>query len=620
MLSKKLTRVMVYAALLVAFIGLFFTVRHNRLSGVPLLLDQNIFDTNENHEFIVDVRFQKCPRGSQCQVSDKDLDLSLNVKWIRVPKNLYLQDRLRWDLGFSRYYLFMKTINLPELTKDVYLTEHFYKKPRYINQIAIFEEKDSSPENKDKIPARVINDFNRLGESFTEMILGGLSSTKNALWGRAEREIDAKALGVKIPTLQEAEKLGWHHIAHGLWVKYGVFDPNHTLQRLDILYGTDAVDPRADWFLIKKPLLLGSHQQYPTYITLQNPQLVHRGSSLKPPSLKIRSDGTFKILQVADLHFLTGVGVCRDPFPPESAKGCEADPRTLNFLEEVLKIEKPDLVVLTGDQVFGETSPDLLLSALKAYAPFVSHGIPFAVTLGNHDDEGLLGRWEMMEVARRLPYSLSRVGPEKVAGIGNYFITVAGAKLNNPAMLLWFLDTHKYSPNPKTNPGYDWLKDSQLDWLEELYDHLKPKIEKYLHIHLLMAFFHIPIPEFRNFGENNVVGSAKEGVTASTYNTGVRTVFAKMGVSVASVGHDHCNDYCLKDNHKESKMDHDMWLCYGGAAGEGGYGGYGGTPRRMRVFNIDTGRNRVSSWKWVEGEIDKGKIDEQVLVDGGKAV
>ena len=50
---------------------------------------------------------------------------------------------------------------------------------------------------------------------------------------------------------------------------------------------------------------------------------------------------------------VTGVGVCKDAidahgkYLPES----EADPLTVNFIGRILDVEKPDLVVLTGDQL-----------------------------------------------------------------------------------------------------------------------------------------------------------------------------------------------------------------------------------------------------------------------------
>ncbi|EGW33213.1 uncharacterized protein SPAPADRAFT_60541 [Spathaspora passalidarum NRRL Y-27907] len=335
----------------------------------------------------------------------------------------------------------------------------------------------------------------------------------------------------------------------------------------------------------------------------------------------MNSDDKFKILQVADLHFATGYGKCRDPVPASSSKGCKADERTLQFLEKVLDIEQPDFVVLTGDQVFGDEAPDAESAVFKALNPFIKRKIPFAVTMGNHDDEGSLSRKEMMSVSVDLPYSQAAVGPVEVDGIGNYVVTIAGgASKSTTALSLYFLDTHKYSTNPKVTPGYDWLKETQLNFLKQEYASLKSSIETYPKTHMAMAFFHIPLPEYRNLNQP-FIGQNLEAVTAPRYNSGARNVLADLDIKVVSVGHDHCNDYCLLDVQKkdEQSQENKMWLCYGGGSGEGGYGGYGGYIRRLRVYDVDTSKGEIKSWKRAENDPNT-KFDEQILVTGGDVV
>ena len=75
-------------------------------------------------------------------------------------------------------------------------------------------------------------------------------------------------------------------------------------------------------------------------------------------ALRVREDGKFKIVQISDTHMVTGVGVCKDAIDahgknlPES----EADPLTVDFIGKILDVEKPDLVVLTGDQLHHDIS------------------------------------------------------------------------------------------------------------------------------------------------------------------------------------------------------------------------------------------------------------------------
>lgn len=423
----------------------------------------------------------------------------------------------------------------------------------------------------------------------------------------------------KIPSKDDLEEKGWYYKGHGIWVKYESYKSKRSITGIDVLYGKEAIDPRPNWKLVKGEIkdLKG---KLPARLSFRRgPKLDYKSKDFQK-TLKVDKDGKFKILQVADLHFSTGFGKCRDPVPESSAKGCKADSRTLKFLEKVLSLEKPDLVILTGDQIFGDAAPDSESALFKALNPFIKRKIPFAVTMGNHDDEGSLSRSEIMSLSANLPYSLSALGPDEVAGVGNYIVNVQGNKSKHSAILLYLLDTHKYSPNPKVNPGYDWIKESQLKFLEREYATMKPSIEAFKQKHLDMAFFHIPIPEYRNLNQP-FIGEHKEGITAPKYNTGARNILGQLGVKVVSVGHDHANDYCLEDIKDKDDVKHEnkMWLCYGGGSGEGGYGGYGGYVRRLRVFDLDTTKGEIKSWKRLESD-PENKIDEQILVTDGNVV
>lgn len=70
---------------------------------------------------------------------------------------------------------------------------------------------------------------------------------------------------------------------------------------------------------------------------------------------------------------------------------------------------------------------------------------------------------------------------------------------------------------------------------------------------------------------------------------------------------------------KESKKP-ELWMCYGGGAGFGGYGGYGGFVRRVRFFDIDMNEARIMTYKRLEYGDTTGRIDQQIIVDGGSVV
>jgi hypothetical protein len=78
-----------------------------------------------------------------------------------------------------------------------------------------------------------------------------------------------------------------------------------------------------------------------------------------------REGGTFKVLQVADMHYADGRSTpCEDVLPAQD-RGC-SDLNTTAFLYRVLRAEDPDLVVFTGTANSSLLSPrsplDLFLS------------------------------------------------------------------------------------------------------------------------------------------------------------------------------------------------------------------------------------------------------------------
>ncbi|PSK39319.1 hypothetical protein C7M61_001928 [Candidozyma pseudohaemuli] len=418
-----------------------------------------------------------------------------------------------------------------------------------------------------------------------------------------------------IPTPEQLEKARWITRGHGIWIKMGPVSEN-AVRWVNVVYGPDATVHEEKMEILENPL-----QDTGAPKGLEPRLVVIRGRPSTPEKkLRFNKDGKFKILQIADAHFSTGVGKCRDPEPPESAAGCEADPRTIRFIEKVLDIEKPDFVALTGDQIFGDDAPDQQTALWKLVTPLEKRKIPYGLVLGNHDDQLTMNREQLMDWASYLPHSMAAKGPEEVDGFGNYGLTVRSSHiLQKVAAALYFLDSHSYSTQPKIAGGYDWFKDSQVWWLEQESGLMAEQMVK--KNGLSMAFFHIPIPEFKNLDGQAFMGKHLEGVASPKYNSGMRTHLANAKVQVAAVGHDHCNDYCLLDVENAGLEEHEtkVWLCYGGGVGEGGYGGYGGYIRRMRVYELDENEGSIRLWKRAENNPDF-VFDKHRIVEGGKAV
>jgi len=185
-------------------------------------------------------------------------------------------------------------------------------------------------------------------------------------------------------------KDAWESRPAGLWVRRSNYTCNiqHVVTGIDVLFGIDAIDPRLHWSLLREPLQL---KDASPEIPIARPT-IRRGWP-KPSSeqsiLRAREDGSFKIVQISDTHMVTGVGTCKDAIDadgrplPES----EADPLTVKFMEAILDVEKPDLVVLTGDQLHHDIL-DSQTTLFKVVAPIIERSIPWAVVFGNHDSEG----------------------------------------------------------------------------------------------------------------------------------------------------------------------------------------------------------------------------------------
>lgn len=331
----------------------------------------------------------------------------------------------------------------------------------------------------------------------------------------------------------------WEQRPGGIWLKRTAkrhaSDSQTTVTSVDVLFGADAVDPRVGWEVRGTPLLLNSWTEQ-----LEARVTVRRGDPQKTKRAvpRINDDGRFKIMQLADLHMSTGLGACREPVPAELVPGqsCEADPRTLDFVERLLDEEKPDLVILSGDQVNGETSKDAQSALFKPVKLLVDRKIPYAAIFGNHDDEGDLNRSELMDIYEDLPYSLSSAGPDDIDGVGNYIVEVLGSgKSAHSALTLYLLDTHSYSPDERQFRGYDWIKPNQIRWFQNEARGLKTKHQAYTHMHMNMAFIHIPLPEYRD-NHNYFRGGWPEAPTAPGFNTGFKDAMEEQGVLFVSCG------------------------------------------------------------------------------------
>ena len=107
------------------------------------------------------------------------------------------------------------------------------------------------------------------------------------------------------------------------------------------------------------------------------------------------TNGKFKIMLVGDPHEHTV-----DNDKEEEKK--YSDYLALQYA--AVEAEKPDLVILMGDNATGKTRKDIKRTLLRITKPYAEAEIPFSFVLGNHDLEcDVDDREEQYDIYRELP-------------------------------------------------------------------------------------------------------------------------------------------------------------------------------------------------------------------------
>ncbi|KAG2178207.1 hypothetical protein INT43_003460 [Umbelopsis isabellina] len=378
-------------------------------------------------------------------------------------------------------------------------------------------------------------------------------------------------------------------------------DLKTAVQQMAVAYG-DSLGTPYGWNKINVDLNSQGHDSsdgfgQPTFLFFRRGYEVPE----KVPPLTFKADGTFKILQLADLHFSNNKGKCRD-VPPNSS--CEGDSTTVASIEKLLKSERPDLVVFTGDNIDGIGGVnDARTATLKYSQPVIEQRIPWAMIFGNHDDENDLSREELFEVVRNLPYSISEEGPFEISGVGNYVLKIwtngTDAKLTEKmhAFTVYLFDSHAYANPEKT--VYGEIKQDQLEWYRNVSQSFKTGQADTPNA---IAFFHIPMPEYNNLDRDGhqqpILGDKRETVSSGKDTSySILSTFREGGdIRATGCGHDHVNDYCMNAE--------GIALCYAGGMGVNGYGaGHLGWPRRSRVWLIEDFGSTIRTWKRLDDKM-----------------
>lgn len=289
-------------------------------------------------------------------------------------------------------------------------------------------------------------------------------------------------------------------------------------------------------------------------------------------------DGLLKIVQFTDIHY-----IYNDP---------KVDTTLLN-IKRILDAENPDLIIFTGDIVTGKPVKEGW-DAITRFA--IDRKIPFAVTLGNHDDEQGMTRIEIEKLITSYPYNINVVSSSFVNGVFNNVIPVYGSDNNMKIKsLLYTFDSGAYSTVQKVN-GYGWIHPDIISWYRQQSIHYT--IQNNFQPLPALAFFHIPLPEYRlayDDAKNKRTGDKNENECSPDLNSGMFLAMKEMGDIIGTfVGHDHLNNYLVNY--------YDIALAYGQFSGWKTT--YGPSVNGARIIVLKENKREFDTWiRTVDGNI-----------------
>ncbi|MCQ2484317.1 MAG: metallophosphoesterase [Clostridia bacterium] len=288
---------------------------------------------------------------------------------------------------------------------------------------------------------------------------------------------------------------------------------------------------------------------------------------------------------------------------------------TLRFIDGALSAEKPDLIILTGDQldVVGlwnkgnkeKNLQNVRKAIINLFSVFEKHGIPYALTFGNHDTETGVDASAQAEIYSTLKScicfdDLNDGRPDA----GTFNIPVYSSDGSGIALNFFMLDCH----NSKTGGEYDGPNEEQLKWFKNISESLENVPS--------MVFQHIPpgeiyelMTEFDKRTKNALpaFGSRKgkyyklnEKVTFCEYygetpsvisdtNREFETMKEQGNVFGIFFGHDHYNGFA------GNVRGIDLGYCPGA-----GYNTYGLKNRAVRIFEFDENNVKKYSTRIVD--------------------
>ncbi|MGN0532646.1 MAG: metallophosphoesterase family protein [Eubacterium sp.] len=161
-------------------------------------------------------------------------------------------------------------------------------------------------------------------------------------------------------------------------------------------------------------------------------------------------DGKFRILMIADTQ-----------------EGRKVNPNTIRLIEAGLDKSEPDMVVYSGDQIWGYRSFKGSREEVKRVLgqlvqPVIDRGIPFAICFGNHDRQVGLTNEEQFDIYKEFEGFIGE-SAEGIDGVGNHCFEIKDG--DDIKYLLYTIDSHS-----SLKIGYDNVHENQINWYRDTRD------------------------------------------------------------------------------------------------------------------------------------------------------
>lgn len=206
----------------------------------------------------------------------------------------------------------------------------------------------------------------------------------------------------------------------------------------------------------------------------------------------------FVVLQLTDLHFGRGL------------LSVNTDKLARNAVITLVERVKPDLIIITGDNVYPvpifSGTCDNMRSSKYVGELMESFGIPWTMTFGNHDTEPFAykTRQQLFDYYSSLPHCLLRESDREVFGTGNHIIKL-NSQENKTIMAFVMLDSNMYLGKSFFST-FDNIHDDQIDWYQRKIKEISGEGE----LVPSLAFFHMPLVEYRDAWEKLKMGNTDE--------------------------------------------------------------------------------------------------------------